>query len=211
MLHYSLAHLRWSWRWLAYVGIGALAYLLTLLATMPAGLFLPHAQGTIWQGAAEIERVGALQWRWSPWRSFSQAGWAADWTMDRLSGQALLQPSRLMLKHVRGQRDLAALGPLLSIPCEGEAQVDLRRLVLGDQQHAVEGRMTSVAARCKGMAVPPLLLSADGSGIQLAPLADRNTLLLSGTLSPAGHLRLRATPLGSRLLPFLPAVVDTDL
>lgn len=211
MLHYSLAHLRWSWRWLAYSGVGALAYLLTLLATMPAGLFLPHAQGTIWQGSAQIERVGSLQWRWSPWRSLSQAGWAADWTMDELSGQALLQPSRLMLEHVRGQSDLAALGPLLSIPCEGEVQVDFHRLVLGGQHHAVEGRMTSAAARCKGMPVPPLLLRANGNEMQLAPLADRNTLLLGGTLSPAGHLHLRATPLGARLLPFLPAIIDTNL
>lgn len=202
---------RSSSRWPGYAGIGALAYLVTLLATLPAGLFLPHAQGTIWHGAARVDRMGALQWRWSPWRSLVEAGWAADWTLEALGGNALLQPSRLMLKDVRGQSDLTALAPLLPVPCEGKAQVNLDLLVLGGQHHAAIGRVTSGPARCKGITVPPLVLIADEHSITLAPQGQQGQILLGGTLGPTGRLQLRTTPIGSKLLPFLPATIESDL
>lgn len=206
-------------RLLALGGIGLGVYLLTLVATIPARIVLPlpGATGTIWHGSAPVDGGGSMVWRWSPLRSLTGFGFAADVSVTgpqtALDGRALLRPGRLLIEDAKGSADgglLALARP--SFSCSLRMQVDLTRLSIGGGKQGADGHIRSEPGSCQpigGAPVPVPAMRFDVrqtpgmSVINLAPAGERRNPFLVGGLGEDGKLRLIVTAEGAAALPFL--------
>lgn len=201
-------------------GIGLGVYLLTLLVTMPARIVvpLPGASGTVWHGSAPIEGGNRAEWRWSPLRSLTGFGFAANVRMTgpetALDGRALLRPGRVLLEDVKGSADggLIAATARPSFACTVRMQVDLARVSVGGGKQGADGRIRSEPGTCQpfggtAVAVPALALDIRQTPglavINLAPVGERRSPFLVGGLSEDGHLRLIVSAEGAAALPFM--------
>jgi hypothetical protein len=204
---------------LAMGGIGLGVYLLTLLVTMPARIVvpLPGATGTVWHGSAPIDGGNRAIWRWSPLRSLTGLGFAANFVVTgpqtALDGRALLRPGRMLLEDVKGSADgglLALAQP--SFACAVRTRVDLARVSIGGGKQGADGRVRSEPGSCQpfggaAVAVPALALDVRQTPglavINLAPIGERRDSFLVGGLSEDGTLRLIVSAKGAAALPFL--------
>lgn len=208
--------------------IGLAAYLIALLATIPANVVVPargallDVSGTVWRGEAALDGGARLTWRLAPLRSLVDLAFAADWTLRsgdaELGGRSLLHGGgRAVLDNVSGLADgslLRAAMPDAPFACDVALQVDLQRLALGSGEQEARGEIRSEAGSCHPVgdaglptAVPPLILLAErdlrrGTILSLAPIGQRRTRLMEGSLSRDGRLELRITREGAAVLPF---------
>lgn len=214
------ARRRFNRRVLVFTGIGVGAYLLTLLATIPAQLVspLPDATGTVWNGSAPLDGGNRLDWRWAPLGSIARFGFAADWTVtgpqSALAGRALLRPASVQLDDVSGSADgaLLRLAGNPSFACTLRMQVDIKSLTIGGSAQGGDGRVTSDAGSCQAFGapapvpVPALALDLRQTPglmvISLAPLGHRRAPYLVGGLAETGKLDLIMTAEGAAALPF---------
>lgn len=224
---------------MAFAAIGVAAYLVALVATIPASLVAPRAEGvavggTIWSGEAALAGGNRLDWSWAPLRSLVQLGFAIDWRAtgpaSDLTGQALLKPGRVVLEAVRGRADGALLRvavPGLPFDCEMMMAIDLPRVALGGTRQGFTGQVRSDPGICRpkatgGLAtpVPALRMKAEriGNGSTLATIAprgERRNRLVKITLGKEGRLAVGVTPEGAAALPFLAPTggmtIETDL
>lgn len=213
-----------------FVLIGIAAYVLAMIATLPASLAIKNRiwrtgiAGTLWNGEVGIVGGSRFEWHWAPLRSLTSLGFAADWTATGpdtdLGGRVLAGLSSTVLDKVSGSSHatlLQALQPNLPFTCDLVMQMEFDRIATGGSDQGIDGRMTTDAGTCtaKGggapVAVPPLLLTAEKIGtvtqLRLTPRTQRRKLLMDATLSEDGKLTIRMTPDGARTLPFagLPA------
>ena len=213
-------------RAILFGGIGAAAYLVTLLATIPAALLVPRSEGvaavggTIWHGEAALAGGDRLSWRWAPLATLAHFAFAADFTVEgrdtALAGRALLRRSSVRLDDVSGAADarlLAALDPGLSFACAMPLQVNLTTLAVGGGDQRILGEVRSGGGSCgpksAGAArvpVAPLILTAGdvcrATAGGIAPLGQRRLSLVTFTLSREGKLELAVTRAGAAALPF---------
>jgi hypothetical protein len=211
-------------RIIVFAAIGLVTYLLSLLATTPARLFVPPSPGisavggTIWHGEAALVGGNRLEWRWAPLRSISGLGFAVDWRVTGaatdLGGRALLRRSGVRFDRVSGRADgslLAAVAPDLPFRCDLLIQANLPLLAIGDKQR-VEGMLRSEPGSCSsGGAIaplPPLVAASRASGggrsaLRLMAVGQPGRLLAELVLREEGALDLRVTPAGAALMPFL--------
>jgi hypothetical protein len=200
---------------------GATAYAVTLLLSMPAGLILDGARGTIWNGSVPLAAGHRASWSWSPLRSIADFGFGLDWRIEGaetdLTGTATLKAAGVRLRDVKGLVDarvLFAYVPDLPFSCAFLGKVDISGASLGGRNPWIEGRIGNGAGTCsvrdeggRDMAVPPSLLEASrtaegGAAISLLPRDGRGGSLLDGELTSDGNLSYRLTPEGARRLPF---------
>lgn len=221
-----------------FAGIGAAAYLLTLLATIPAAFVVPRGDaiaglgGTVWRGQAALAGGDRLSWRWAPLATLANLGFAADFTVDgagtALAGRAVLRSKSVRLDDVSGTADARLLGvaaPRIGFTCAMPLRLDLKRIAIGGGNQRVEGTATSDAGTCQprgggtAVPVPPLAFTAahagDASTGDITPAAYRRQTLVGFRLSEAGRLSLSVTRAGAATLPFTgPATgftIETDL
>lgn len=177
--------------------------------------------GTIWNGEVGVAGGSSVRWDWSPLRSLTSLGFAADWKATGpdtdLGGRVLKGFGGTVLDKVSGSADaslLQAIQPDLPFACDLTMQVQVERLAIGSGQ-MMQGRVATDPGSCRpkggGAAtpLPPLLLTADKIGaesrIRVAPMTQRRRTLVEATLSESGALELRVTPEGATMLPFLGA------
>jgi hypothetical protein len=213
-------------RTIAFAGVGIAAYVIGLIATMPASVMVENAPwrtgvaGTVWNGEAGIAGGGVLRWQWAPLRSLTSLGFAADWRLtggdNDLGGRALVRPGRTVLDRVSGAMDaavLSAIQPNLPFTCDLAMQVDFPRIALGGSGQMIEGRLASDVGSCAPKpngaptTLPALMLAAEHIGdqtrIRLTPATQRRRTLMEFTLSDDGLLDMRMTPEGATTLPFV--------
>ena len=210
--------------------LGIAAYVLAMLATMPASVFLQNKPwrtgiaGTVWNGEVGVAGGSKFEWEWAPLRSLTSLAFAADWKASGpdtdMGGRGLVRFGRTVLDSVSGSAHaslLQALQPNLPFTCDLVMQVEFERIAVGGSNQGIDGRLNTAAGTCtpKGggapVPVPPLLLTAEKIGtdtrIRVTPMAQRRQTLIDATLSEDGTLSLTLTQDGARVLPFagLPA------
>lgn len=214
------ARFRANRRLLAFFGLGLAVYLLALVVTIPARVFvpLPDAVGTIWRGEAPLGG-NRITWRWAPLRSLIQFGFAADFAVTgaetSLAGRALLRPGgRAILDNVSGSADGALLDAVVrpSFVCTVQMQVDIKKISVGGGERGADGRIRAEPGTCQAfgatapVAIPALTLdltrTPDLTIINLAPRGRARTPFLVGGLEKNGQLRLIVTAEGAAALPF---------
>ena len=213
-------------RLILFAGIGIAAYALAMVATIPASAVLKNRPwrsgiaGTVWNGEVGVGGASRIEWSWSPLRSLTSLGFAADWrasgaTSD-LGGRALLRSGSVALDNVSGTLDgalLAAIKPDLPFTCDLTMQADLPRVVLGGNDQAAIGRIVTDVGTCTPKAggsatgVGPLLLTAEKIGavshLRLVPATQRRRTLMTFALAENGTVDIAITPEGAASLPFV--------
>ena len=216
----SPARFRANRRLLIFTGIGVAAYLLALIAGIPARLLLPlpDAVGTIWHGEASLASGNRIAWHWAPLRSLIRFGFAADFTVTgsetSLAGRALLRPGRMILDNVSGSADGALLEAVArpSFACLVRMQIDIEQIAIGSGARSAQGRIQGEPGVCQAfggttpVTIPALTLQLTQTpglaAISLAPRGRGRTPLLVGGLEENGRLRLIVTAEGAAALPF---------
>lgn len=222
-------------RLIAFGSLGIAAYVVAMVATMPASVFIKNrpwrtgVAGTVWSGEVGVAGGSIVKWDWAPLRSLTSFGFAADWRANGedtdLGGQALLSPGGIRLDRVSGSADgalLTALLPGLGFACDLTMQAEFPRLSIGRGRGLVEGRATIDPGSCTKtpdgapVPTPAMILTAEHVGtesrIRIAPIAQRRRTLIDAVLGEDGSYRVTLTPDGAGLLPFtgLPAGVSVE-
>jgi hypothetical protein len=215
---------------IAFAGLGIVSYAIALVATLPASVvFKNHSwrtgvAGTIWNGEVGVAGGSTVQWSWSPLRSLTSLGFAADWKATGpdtdLGGRVLAGFTSTTLDSVSGSADasiLQAVMPALPFTCDTTLQIELRKMVIGGGSQMMDGRIASDPGACRAKRagagadapVPALILTADKIGtesrIRVAPMAQRRQILVEAKIGESGGLDLTVTPDGATMLPFLGA------
>lgn len=214
-------------RILLFSGLGAGAYLLALLATIPARLLVPDdvpalsaVSGSIWHGEAALPGGDRLTWRFAPLRTLASLRFSADLAVSGaqtdLAGRIALTPSTVRLDSVTGRAGgtlLQAAFPDLPFTCDLGLQVDVPRLILGTGTPQITGDIRSTPGSCTprtgGVAspVPALLATARAAGpattaLVITPLTERRRTLATTRFSPGGAVAITIRPAGAALFPF---------
>lgn len=193
--------------------------MLGLLLTMPAGLVVDGARGTIWNGRAVLSAGHVMAWRWSPWYSITHPGFGVEWRMEGaqtdLAGRASLMPGRIKVRDLAGQLDMSELFasvPDLPFACAMAGRVDAPRADYSQGQVQGEGRIDLAAGTCRVRAdegrahpVPPMqlyLTPARTGGVTVRLQSrDGKVPLLDGEVGD-GVFSYRLSARGARVLPF---------
>jgi hypothetical protein len=209
-------------RILMFGGIGVGAYLLALLATVPArlvvpsGTFAPGAvSGTVWRGEAALPGGNRLTWRFAPLRTLASLAYAADIAVTGaqtdLAGRLTARPRMLRLDSMTGRAGASLVQsafPGLPFHCDLGMQVALPRVVIAADGTEAQGDLRSAPGRCtprdggSPAALPALIATARGPTLTITPLTERRRILARVTVTQGDHLGLTITPAGAALLPF---------
>lgn len=196
-----------------------------MVATLPASVVIKHkpwaagVSGTVWNGEVGLTGGSVVKWDWSPLRSLTSLGYAADFHVTGpdtdLGGRMLAGFTSKVFDKVSGSVSLSvlqALKPTLPFTCEMAAQLEIERAEFGGNGQMMKGNAVSDAGSCALRAlgaatqVPSLIMTSEKIGtetrIRVAPATQRLKTLLSGTLSESGDLTLSLTPAGAAMLPF---------
>ena len=212
---------------IVFSGLGIAAYVLAMIATMPASVVLKNrpwrtgVAGTVWNGEVGVAGGSKFEWHMAPLRSLTSLAFAADWKATGpntdLGGQMLVHPGgRVVLEHVSGSADgtlIQALQPNLPFTCDLVMQVEMERIALGGGDRVMIGNATSDPGSCRpkragaASALPALILNAEHVGnrttLRIAPATQRRQTLVNAELSEGGVVDLSVTPDGARTMPFL--------
>lgn len=214
-------------RIILFVVLGIAAYLLAMLATIPASAIVKNqpwrtgVAGTLWNGEVGVAGGSKLEWQMAPLRSLTSLAFAADFKGSGpdtdLGGRMLMHPGgRVVLDNVSGSAHaslLQAFQPNLPFTCDMAMQVEIKRIAISGGSRMMDGTLTTDPGTCRtkngvaASAVPALILTAEHIGnttrVRLAPMTQRRKILLDATLSESGALDLSVTPDGAAMLPFL--------
>ncbi|TDN79044.1 type II secretion system (T2SS) protein N [Stakelama pacifica] len=210
-------------RVIVFVSVGVLAYLIAMVATMPASVLIRNRDwrtgisGTIWNGEAGLAGGSVLSWQFAPLRSLTSLGFAIDWHANGadtdIGGRALFRPGRTVLDHVSGSADASLIKAIQPLPfdCAMQMHVEMPRIAIGGGDSEMEGQLATDTGSCvgaNGIATPvaPLVLTAEPLGqetrIRLTPMAQRRRELVRATLKEDGALSITMTQAGAAALPF---------
>ncbi|HEX8447180.1 MAG TPA: hypothetical protein VF649_11265 [Sphingomonas sp.] len=213
-------------RILLFGGIGVAAYLLTLLATVPARLFVPSdvpalraVSGTIWHGEVALPGGDRLTWRFAPLRTIASLAYAADLTVTGrttdLAGRVALGRRMVRFDSVAGRADgafVAAVFPDLPFTCDLGLVIDIPRLAIGTEIPDAAGEIRSAPGRCTprgggtATAVPALLATTRVAGtatvVTITPPTQRRQILARTRIDADGRVAITIPPAGARRFPF---------
>lgn len=219
-----VARRRLPGRAVMFLAVGLIAYLLGLIAMIPARAVLRESDnlrvgGTIWNGEAVLGSAIRIEWRFSPLSSLASLGFSADWRATGggtdLVGGATARGGAVRFDAITGQADgtlLAALAPQLRFSCRFAAQVAIDHLVLGGGGQEAVGTLKTSPASCaaRGMEAVPVAVPAlraeigpGQGGTSAALMTVRRLHLVEARLSPAGALSIWPTANAVGLAPFL--------
>jgi hypothetical protein len=206
------------------LGVAAIAYLVSLIATIPATLaFKPPStislDGTIWNGTATLPGGYEAAWRANPIRSLFNLSFAIDWSLRGLdtdmTGKAGFGIRGITIDAVSGRAGsslVKALAPGLPLLCDGAARLDLRHFRWRRSGFQADGSLRSGPASCPlntGQATAPPLIAtiSDVNGALIARVATVEapaTILATASLDPAGRLTAELRPQAASVIPGLP-------
>jgi hypothetical protein len=213
---------------------GIAAYLLALLATLPARLLLdradePHiwlaVSGTVWNGEAALSQGHAVRWRWAPLASLTTISYSTHLQVigadTELTGIAAWRPSGIVVTDLKGNASatlVSALAPTLPFLCDFPMRVNIDRLAFGGTAPGAAGEIMGSAGSCTArnsavaasVAVPPLVAEATinvgGSNGWIAARGNRADKLISFAVTPSGATSITVSPSASMLIPGIEAV-----
>jgi hypothetical protein len=197
-----------------------------MVATIPASiLFKPRpwragVAGTIWNGEVGVTGGSVVRWNWSPLRSITSLGYAADFRVTGpdtdLGGRVVAGFTSKVFDKVSGSANVAllqVLKPNLPFTCAMTAQVEIERAEFGGAGQMMKGNVItdpgSCTSRIAGAAtqLPSLIMTSEKIGtetrIRVAPAAQRLKRLVNGTLTENGELTVSLTPEGADMMPFV--------
>ncbi|MES2444319.1 MAG: hypothetical protein V4574_15940 [Pseudomonadota bacterium] len=197
-----------------------------MVATVPASAVFKNrpwrtgVAGTIWNGEVGVAGGSTVRWNWSPLRSITSLGFAADWKATGpdtdLGGRAIAGWSSRVFDKVSGSATatlLQAVQPNLPFTCEMTAQVEIERAEFGGSGQMMKGTIISDPGSCQARGagaatqLPSLILTAEKVGtvsrIRVAPAAQRRKTLLNAVLQENGALEVSLTPEGAEMMPFI--------
>ena len=205
--------------------VGAIAYLVALIATLPATMILNENDrfqvgGTIWNGEAVIDSTVRVDWGFAPLLSLANLAFTSSFQLDGgssdLTGHYAQRGDQLRFENVTGQVDgvfLDAMFPKLPMSCDFIADLDLDHVhVRGDGQVASgstrTGPMSCSAKELAALpvALPPLegALEPSGNGTNgYLQTADGRVRMIELRLSPEGSLSVWPTQMATNRVPFL--------
>jgi Type II secretion system (T2SS), protein N len=213
-------------RLIAFAVLGIASYALAMVATLPASVAFRNkpwrtgVSGTVWNGEVGVTGGSVVKWSWSPLRSLTSLGYAADFRVTGpdtdLGGRVLAGFSSKVFDKVSGSANVAllqVLQPNLPFTCEMTAQVEIERAEFGGSGQMMKGTTVSDPGSCAPRIVggatqlPSLIMTSEKIGtqtrIRVAPAAQRLKTLLNGTLSESGELVVSLTPEGADAMPFM--------
>jgi hypothetical protein len=213
---------------------GLAAYLLALVATLPARLLLeradePHiwlaVSGTVWNGEAALSHGHAVRWQWAPLASITNLGFSTHVQVigadTELKGIAAWRPSGIVITDLKGNASatlISALAPTLPFLCDFPMRVNMDRIAFGGSAPGAAGEITGSAGSCSSRTsavaasapVPPLAAEATinvgGSTGWVAVRGNRSEKLLSFAVTPTGETSIDVSPSASAVIPGLEAV-----
>jgi hypothetical protein len=213
---------------------GIAAYLLTLIATLPARLLLERAEephiwlavsGTVWNGEAALSHGHAVRWRWAPMASLANLSYSTHLEVlgadTELKGIAAWRPSGIVITDLNGNASatlVSALAPTLPFLCDFPMRVNIDRLAFGGSAPGAAGEIMGSAGTCASRnssvsastAVPPLVAAATinvgGSNGWLAARGNRADKLISFAVTPSGKTSVTVSPTASAMIPGIEAV-----
>lgn len=197
-----------------------------MVATTPASVavgnrpWVAGTSGTVWNGEVGVTGGSVVKWSWSPLRSLTSLGYAADFRVTGadtdLGGRVLAGLTSKVFDKVSGSASmtlLQVLQPNLPFTCDMTVQVEIERAEFGGSGQMMNGNIVtdpgSCAPRIVGGAtqLPSLILTSEKIGtetrIRLAPAAQRRKVLLNGTLGESGAMVVSLTPDGAAMMPFI--------
>lgn len=212
-------------RALVFLLLGVAAYLIGLIALIPAKVVLTEADnlkvgGTIWNGEAVLASTVKIDWQFAPVRTLTELAFSADFHMagggTDLAGSVTQVGDALRLTGVSGQVDgtlLAGLAPNLPVTCRFVAQTQISRVVLGGSSQSAEAMLRVSPAACQGKAAGGAPFDLPATRFEASPDArgSRGALvtvtgrqrLLEARLSRDGNLSIWPTADLVRLAPVL--------
>jgi hypothetical protein len=215
-------------RLIAFAVLGIASYAVAMVATLPASVAFKNrpwrtgVAGTIWNGEVGVSGGTAVSWHWSPLRSLTSLGYAADWKATGpdtdLGGRALMGFTSRVFDKVSGSATAAmlpVLQPALPFTCDMTAQVEIERAEFGGTGQMMKGTVVSDPGTCTprfgGAAatqLPSLIMTSEKIGtetrIRMAPATQRLKTLINGVLHEDGQLEVSLTPEGAAMMPFIP-------
>lgn len=197
-----------------------------MVATIPASVavrgkpWVSGTSGTVWNGEVGVRGGSVVKWEWSPLRSLTSLGYAAEFRVTGpdtdLGGRVLAGFTSKVFDKVSGSATLGLLQiaqPNLPFTCEMVAQTEIERAEFGGSGQMMRGGAVSDPGSCTPRAagaatrLPSLIMRSEKIGtetrIRVAPAAQRLKTLLSGTLQEDGTLTLSLTPEGADMMPFM--------
>lgn len=211
---------------MAFILIGLLAYVIGLIALIPASAIVAGSDrlkvgGTMWRGEAVLGSAIHIDWTFAPLTTLTHLGYSADWHMrggaTDLAGKATRGSGGVLrLDDVSGQADgalLDALAPRLPIACTVLADVAIDTITIGGSAQRAEGRLRTSPAKCAtrtglGPALELPALSGEvtptaigSSGALMTAL--RREDLVEVRWSRNGAISVWPTPMAVRLAPVL--------
>ena len=216
-------------RFLLFTLAGLFAYLLTLVATLPARLLLDRAStpdiwlaasGTVWNGEAALAHGHAIRWRWAPLASLANLAFTTELEVSgagtNLRGAASWRLAGLEVTDLRGEASaslLSALVPTLPFVCEFPMEIEMKRIALGGKLPGADGSVRTFPGSCSARSntvaaaipVPALVGEATtnvaGSTGWVAPRMDRSVKLISFSVAPNGGASFEVSPAAATLFP----------
>lgn len=213
---------------------GLVAYVLALIATLPASLLLKRADepgiwlavsGTVWSGEAALAQGHAVRWNWAPMASLANLAYTTHLqvigTDTELEGLMAWKPGAIVISDLNGNASaslLTAIAPNLPFLCDFPMRVNIDRIAFGGARPGAAGEIRSSSGSCStrnsavlaSTPVPPLIGEATtnvgGSNGWLAPAGNRSEKLISFTATPNGKTSVTVSPTASALIPGIDAV-----
>ncbi len=108
-------------RWRRFAALGLAAYIVALVATLPARFAVDwgpgwQVAGTIWHGEAVRDGAYRLSWRWAPLRSLAALAFAADVRFEGggidIAGSVTARGGQLRFDGPSGRGTLPVIGGL---------------------------------------------------------------------------------------------------
>lgn len=211
-----------------FILLGVAAYLLSLIATLPARLLFADARddavlgtvtGTIWSGEGSMNAGHSLRWDWAPLDSLAQFGFVVDLSVrgpdTALSGQASWRPGRVELSNIEGPATgtlISAIFPTLPFTCDFPMVVNLNKVRLSGRRPGVDGEVRTEGGLCATRAssiaatsiMPPLIgrsaITIGGSS-GFIDTRSRSERILTSSITPGGEVSVSVLPRAAALLP----------
>ena len=192
----------------AIIAAGVAAYVVALVATLPARIVAPHgsdATGTVWHGVMTRADGATVTWDWSPARSLESGSVAVAWILDatdtHLTGVARLRPfTAPELSRVEGR----AAWALLAAAVPGLPQCTIPMIVALETVavRGATGAVRSLPGTCPGAvpgttrAVARMIATFNGAQGRVAPWTEPATSLAIVDMA-GGTIRLHVTAAGA--------------
>ena len=224
--------------WSSVALLGAVAFLCSLVAYMPARVVvqytdIPASQaqlsGTVWDGQMVLEDGQLVSWVLDTSASLFGFGAVFDWRLtdfdSNLDGRLAFRPRRLVIGPVSGNLSwgtVASFMPGLAVECNIMAVLNAIVIDIGSNSHSGSGSLTTSAGNCMRLGnagastgapamVAELSQVEDALRAVLTTQADRQTPLVTARLTPADRIVLTIHREGAALVPGLPTSTDSEL